>query len=174
VWAKNDNSQQTGGQTSGAELLPQALLGVGMPLGSVPMPIGNLTATQRSQLIQEIQSGNVYQPSFGSVKKSWKGGHLYYTYSVKVQTIPYVHMMQLFGKDLGMHELDQVNPNDYLSAQPLSMTLTIDAVNRQLTSATVGGTGYTSTYGSYGLPVRSSPPTTFITATQLQQRLSQL
>jgi hypothetical protein len=175
VWAKSDDTQQTSTQASGHQLFSQAVLGVGLPVGSVPVPIGDLTNSERNSLMEMIRSQNVYQPSFKSsdVKREVKNGHLLYTYNTKIQTILYVQLMKNFAKDLGMHELDQVDPNTYQTAQPLQVKLTVDARSRQLVGVDTGQ-GYEQTYEGYGLPLTVSIPKHPITTEDLQTRLSQL
>jgi hypothetical protein len=174
VWSKSDGQQQTQTQASGHQSFSQAVLGVGLPLGSIPVPIGGLDADQQKALGTKIRQENVYEPSLGSVKKSFKNGHLQYTFDVKVQTIPYVRMMQLFAKDIGLHELDGVDPNTYQSTQPISMKLVVDAASRQLVRVDTGDQGYNQTYTGYGLPVQVTPPASFISAAELQKRLAEL
>jgi len=174
VWSKSDDQQQTQTQASGHQSFSQAVLGVGLPLGSIPVPIGSLDAGQQKILSTKIRQENVYEPSLGSVKKSFKNGHLRYTFDVKIQTIPYVRMMQLFAKDVGLHELDGVDPNTYQSAQPMSVKLVVDAASRQLVRVNTGDEGYNQTYTAYGLPVQITPPTSFISAAELQKRLAEL
>ena len=171
VWAKSDSKQQS--STTGSHQFAQAVLGVGLPLGSVPMPIADLTQSQVSAMMDMIKYENVYDVSFNSVTTQHKGIHTLYTYPVKIQTILYVQMIKQFAADLGIHDLDQIDPNTFQSAQPLSIKLTIDATARQLVSID-NGQGYTQRYEAYGLPVSVAIPKQTIPAAEMQQRLSQL
>ena len=173
VWSKSDDTQQTDTQASGHQLFAQAVLGIGLPVGSVPIPIGQVTAGQRENMLREIKSQNVYQYDPSKVTKTSKDGHKYYTYDLKIQTILYVRLMKEFAKDLGMNELDNVDPNTYQTAQPLNVKVTVDAVSRQITSVDTGQ-GFKQTYSGYGLPLKVAIPKNPITAQELQQRLTQL
>lgn len=175
VWAKSDDSEQSDTQASGHRLFSQAVLGIGLPVGSVPVPIGKLSPKQRDSLMSLIKSQNVYQASFkdGKVKKERKDGRLLYTYDTKIQTILYVRLMKEFAKDLGLHELDAVDPNTYTTAEPLQVKLTVDARSRQLVSVD-NGQGYKQTYEGYGLPLNIQIPKKTITTEELQARLAQL
>lgn len=175
VWAKSDNSQQTATQASGHQLFSQAVLGVGLPVGSVPVPIGDLSNQQRQDLLELARGENVYQPSFkgGDVQKQHKNGHLLYTYTTKIQTITYIDLMKRFAKDVGLHDLDQVDPNTYRSAQPMQVKLTVDAYSRQLVGVDTGQ-GYQQKYEAYGLPLNIGLPKNPVTTQELQTRLSQL
>lgn len=172
VWSKSDDTQQTETQSSGHQLFAQAVLGIGLPVGSVPMPIGEVSPGQREDLVREMKSENMYTIS-KDVKKERKAGRLLYTYDVKIQTILYVRLMKEFARDLGLHELDAVDPNTYQSAQPISVKLTVDAYSHQLVSVD-SGQGYTQTYSGYGLPLKASIPKNPISTQELQKRLGAL
>lgn len=174
IWAKSEDTQQSNTQASGHQLFAQAVLGVGLPLGSVPVPIGDLTPVQRENLMRYIRNQNVYQPSWQTVKKERKNGRLYYTYPVKIQTILYVSLMKRFANYQGLSELDAVDPNTYQSAAPLELKLTVDAYTHQLVAVDFGTQDYTQRYVSYDLPLHARVPTQFITSTELQERLSKL
>ena len=173
AWSKSDNTQQTATQSSGHQLFAQSVLGIGLPVGSVPVPVGAVSDRERAALIDEMRSGNLYDVSFKDVTKTRKGGRLLYTYKLKVQTIVYVHVMKEFAQALGLHELDQVDPNSYQSAQPLSVTITVDAVSRRLVSVDTGQ-GYAPTYQAYGAPITTPIPQHAISEGELKKRLSQL
>jgi len=172
TWAKSSDDKQTTTSASGHQLYAQAVLGVGLPLGSVPVPIGALTPGQRQDMMDFIKGGDVYKPDFSKVKKERKDGHLLYIYQVKIQTILYVRMMQQFAKDLGLHELDQVNPNAYQSTEPLAVELTVDADAHQLRRVSIGAQGgFVQDYTAYGLPVSVELPKHYISDQELQTKL---
>jgi hypothetical protein len=173
VWSKSDETQQTDTQAAGHQLFAQAVLGIGLPVGSIPVPIGKVTPAQRENLLKDIKGQNVYEFDAKKVSKTSKDGHKYYTYDLKIQTILYVRLMKEFAKDLGMHELDNVDPNTYQTAEPLKVKLTVDAVSRQITSVETGQ-GFKQTYSGYGLPLKVSIPKNPIAAEELQKRLTQL
>ncbi|HZM64172.1 MAG TPA: hypothetical protein VFB59_03505 [Candidatus Saccharimonadales bacterium] len=167
VWAKSENQGAT------SPLLSQTVLGLTSPLGSMPVPIGDLNPTQRQGLIKQIRSEGVYEPSFKDVKKESKNGRLYYTYEVKLQTIPYVHLVKEFAKQIGLHDLEQIDPNDY-QGDPLTVQITVDVRARQITEVYVPATDFRQKFNSYDVRVATPVPTESITAAELQQRLNQL
>lgn len=175
VWSKSDDAEQTDTQSSGHQLFAQSVLGIGLPVGSIPVPLGEVSASQRQDLLREMKTEKLYGVSFKpkDVKKERKDGRLRYTYNVKIQTILYVRMMKEFAKDLGLHELDSVDPNTYQTAAPLDVKLTVDAYSREL-AAVDSGQDYAQTYKGYGLPLNVSVPSRPITTTQLQTLLGQL
>jgi len=86
VWARSDGTQQSANQASSNQLLREAALGVGLPLGSVPVPIANLTSAQRADLLQQMRDNQTYQTDFSKVGKTHENGRLYYTYEVNIFT----------------------------------------------------------------------------------------
>jgi hypothetical protein len=174
VWSKSDGRQQSETQSASNQLFSQTVLGIGLPVGSVPVPIGEVSAGQRKSMIDQIKTQNVYRLSLKDVKKERKDGRLQYTYDTTIQTILYVRMMKQFAKNLGMHELDQVDPNTYQSAEPLHVKLTVDALSRQLVGVENTSGGYVQSYKGYGLPLDIKLPSNAISAEELRQRLSQL
>ena len=174
VWAKSDGAQQSETQSSSHQLFAQALLGIGLPVGSVPVPVGEVTPEQRGDMVRRIRGENIYGTSFDKAKKERKDGHLQYTYDVKIQTILYVRMMKDFARSLGLHELDQVDPNLYQTAEPLHVKLIVDAQSRQLVGVENQQAGYKQTYQGYGLPLKVEVPKRPISSAELQRRLTEL
>jgi hypothetical protein len=174
LWSRSDDIAQSATQSSGHQLLAQAVLGIGLPVGAVPVPIGEVTPKQRQNMLQQIRDQGVYEITFGDAKKERKDGRLLYTYDVKIQTILYVRLMKDFAKNLGLSELDQVDPNSYQSAQPLEVKLTVDAHSRQLVGVDNGMAGYKQAYSGYGLPINVDLPKDPISSSELQQRLTEL
>ncbi len=171
VWSKSDDTQQSPTQSSGHQLYAQATLGIGLPLGSVPVAIGALPAEQRSSLYNSIRNQNLYKPDFGKVKKEWKHGRLLYTYQVKVQTLLYISMMKDLAKALGLHELEAADPNSFSNTPTFTASVTVDALSHQLAAVNFTEQGYSQTYQSFGLPLHTTPPKSFITSDELQKRL---
>ena len=172
VWAKSDNTQQSETQSSGHQLYAQSTLGIGLPLGSVPVAIGNLPPEQRTTLFRSMRDQKLYQPDYSSVKKEYKDGRLLYTYHVNIQALLYVSMMKDFARDLGLHELDSADPNSYRDTPTLTASITVDAYSHQLAAINFVRQGYSQTYESFGLPFHMMPPKSYISGEELQKRLS--
>jgi hypothetical protein len=168
VWSKTPTSQ-----SAQSSFLSQAILGVELPLGSIPVPIGNVNPDQRAALLKEIRNDRVYDIDYSKVKKQTRQGRLLYTYSVKMQPVTYVHLMQQFAKAVGLHDLDSVDPDSYSGSQPFTMQLTVDAHSTHLVSASAPS-GFGVSYTGYDLPVTIKEPTNAISNTELQRRLSEL
>jgi hypothetical protein len=175
VWSKSDETQQQTETQAGAhQLYAQATLGIGLPLGSVPVPVGSVTLQQRKKLYDFIRTQNVYAPDFGKVKKERTDGRLLYTYDVTMQTILYVSMMKAFAEDLGLHELEAANPNSYRNNPTLKVSITVDALSHRLARVNFTDLGYSQAYTSYGLPLKASVPKQTISSGELQKRLDEI
>lgn len=166
VWAK-------GAQGKG-QLFSQGVLGVGLPLGGVAVPIGNFQPAERTKLIQEMKDNVVYQVNYAAAKKQRKDGRLLYTYDATVQAVAYAGMMKHFAQDTGLHDLDNLDPANFKGQAGLRVRLTIDVRARHLVAAEVVSTGDRQTYTAYDVPVSITVPQKAISAQELQERLSHL
>lgn len=173
VWSKSDGTPQGEAAASDHQLYAQAVLGVGLPLGSVPVPMGKVSVRERQAIIERMKSEHIYQPNYATVKKERKDGRLLYTYEVKIQAILYIRLMQAFGALQNLDELAKVDPNTYSDTGLLSVKITVDAVSHRL-AAVDSGQGFTQRYTAYDVPLVVSLPQKTIAASELQRRLNEL
>jgi hypothetical protein len=173
VWSKSDGTPQSEASASDHQLYAQAVLGVGLPLGSVPVPVGKVSVRERQAIVERMKSEHIYQPDYAAVKKERKNGRLLYTYDIKIQAILYIRLMQTFGALQGLDELAKVDPNTYSDTGLLSVKLTVEAVSHRL-AAVDSGQGFTLRYTSYDVPLVVSLPQKTIAASELQRRLDEL
>jgi hypothetical protein len=169
VWAKNDTNNTGAGQ-----LFTQAVMGTSLPLGGVAIPIANLSPALRTDMITEMRNDNIYQVNFKDVKKKTVNGRLQYTYDVTVQPVLYAGMMKNFAKSMGLHALDQLDPNSFSGQAGLKLRLVVDARAKHLMSAELPDSHVNQTYNSYDVPVSISVPKTTVTVTELQKRLGEI
>ncbi|HSX17554.1 MAG TPA: hypothetical protein VLH86_05650 [Patescibacteria group bacterium] len=165
VWAKREGPGQ---------LFAQHVLGTGMPLGGVAVPMANLNSDLRAKAVQQIKNQGVYQISFAAAKKEHLNGRLVFIYDAKVQPVVYANMMKNLSKNIGLHDLDQLDPNSFANQPAFEMRLTVDAHSRQLVTAEGVSAGIKQTYTSYDMPVTIALPAKPITGTELQDRLTKL
>jgi hypothetical protein len=170
VWAKNGGTSSTGS----GQLLSQAVLGTGMPMGGVAVPMGNFNASQTTKLMQVMENGVVYKVDYTHVKHHYVRGRLQYTYNVDVEPVAYANMMQRFGQALGLHDFDQLNPASFQGRPPLKMRITVDVHSSHVVSVVLSDGNYTQTYSSYDVPVTVPVPGKTVSVTELQQRLSKI
>ncbi len=171
VWAKISPDAS---DPAGVSLLyHQAVLGTGLPVGAMPIPLAALTSTARANLVREMRASLLYGSSLAKPKISHEHGRLLYTYDLTIPPIPYVRMMKDFAIDMGLPDFNQVDPNSYQGAQPIPVSVTVDAHAAQLAKVNLAGQ-YVQTYSALGVPVQSSVPAHTVTQGVLQQRLSDL
>ncbi len=167
VWAKADNPAGT------SPLLSQTVLGLSSPLGSMPVPLGDLNPSQRQKLLGQLRNEDVYKTSFKDAKKERKNGRLYCTYEVKIQAIPYVHLMKEFSKQVGLSDLKDIDPNNF-QGEALTVQLTVDARAKRLVEVYVPANDFRQKLSSYDVPVATEVPKDSISADELQKRLGEL
>lgn len=168
VWTQ---SQPGAGQT---RLLSQALLGLSSPLGGVPVPIGELPPDARQKLLSHIKKEQIYKTDFSKAKRETANGRTYLLYDVDIQTIAYVDLMKRFAQAIGLHDLDQLDPNTYQGAAPIKVTLKVDARARRLVEVRVAGSEFKQIFAGYDIPLDKPLPKDAITSDELQQRLNEL
>lgn len=167
VWAKGDASNN-------AQLFSQGVLGVGLPLGGIALPIGNLDAGTRAKMVREIQNDVVYQVDFKKVTSKRDHGRLLYTYNVGIQPVSYAKLMQQFAQKMGLHDLDSLDPAQFKGQRATQMKLTIDVRAHHLVAAEVPANNARQAYTSYDIPSHFPFPKNTISVQELQQRLSHL
>ncbi len=164
-------SDPTSGGTT-AQLLPQVALGLALPLGAVPVPIGYVNPDDRNSIIKAMQQRVLYQVNFGTVKKHRVNGRLVYDYNVSMQPQLYLDTLKLFADKAGMKDLDNVDTSQYASLSAIKVTLSVDARSKNLVKVVDSDQGYTETYDGYGVRTQVQVPKSAISMTDLQKRLS--
>lgn len=166
VWAKGQSS-----------LLAESALGLSLPLGALPVPIGNITPEKRGELLDFMRQKKVYDVDYGNVETKRQDGRLQYVYNVKVQVILYADLLKRFAQSAGLNDLDTLDPNTYSGAEPIDLKLTVDVRSRHVVGVdvTVSETqNYSYTYGSYDVPLSNEIPQETIADTELQKRIGEL
>lgn len=167
VWGKSD------GKTDASldHLFSQTLLDI----SNAPLPpIANLPEAERQNILTYMQAEKIFAPSYTSVKRQKVNGRDAYTYTVAVQLGAYIRMMQAFAHDLGLTDLDTVDPSQYSTVPPISITVSVDRASHQLVRITYPGSGFSQSYQDWGLLPGIAIPTHTITATQLQAQVQAL
>lgn len=168
VWA-----DPTSNGTS-AQLLPQVALGLALPLGAVPVPIGYVNPDDRNAIVKAMQQRTLYQVDFDKVKKHRENGHLIYDYSVSMQPGLYLDVLKLFAQKAGLKDLDNIDTTQYANLSAVKATLSVDAHARTLTKVANSDQGYTESYDGYGIQTQVKTPKSAISMSELQERLSAL
>lgn len=158
VWGKSEAGD---GATNG-QLFNESVLGI--------VPMGRISAPQRQELIAAMKAKNVYQ--FVAIESQRHGLRTTYTYDVKVNPVPYIEVLKQFARDMGLNQLESIDPNQYKSTQPIGVGLKVDSLSHQLLELSYGAGSRTEKMSSYGsLKKLQSPPTDTISIDELQYRL---
>lgn len=160
IWGKSGAASF--GQTTG-QLYSESVLGV--------VPTGNMTASARTKLMEQIRSKKVYKYNEKKIEQVIRNGRPVYIYEVSVKPEPYVAMLKQFAQDIGMTQLDSVDPAQYKNAQPLKFKLTVDVWSRHLADIDYTGAGRNEKLGGYGVVRDVELPTKTIPMDKLQQKL---
>lgn len=166
VWAQGNSS-----------LLAQSALGLNLPLGALPVPIGNMQPEDRTEMLQHIKDNNVYKVDYDNVETKRQDGRLQYVYDVEVQVILYADLLKQFAQKMGLNNLDALDPNQYSGTAPLELKMTVDVRSHQLVGVDVAISetqNYSYTYSAYDIPLRNEIPEQTITDVELQQRVQGL
>jgi hypothetical protein len=167
VWGKSDGKTDP----SLDHLLSQTLLDI----SSAPTPpIGNLTETERQNILAYMRTEKIFAPDYGKTKREKVDGRDVYTYQVAVQLGAYIRMMQAFAHYLGIRDLDTIDPSQYSTVPPITVTMSVDRAAHQLVRVAYPGSGFMQSYSDWGLVTPIAVPSQTIPTTELQDRLQSL
>lgn len=161
VWAKGEARGGSADQAYG-----QLMLGL--------MPIGNMAANDRAELLKQIEQNEIFKVDYKNVKKHTKDGRLQYEYNVSIVPQPYIAMLKAFGESVGLaSQVADLDPKNYQGQEPVAIKVTVDAKSRHLVTVGMDGQeAQTEKYTSFGIVKPVKIPTKHITTEELQQRLS--
>lgn len=164
IWGKTTQADAASGNEP--QTFSQVILGV--------VPVGHLNPKQRQQLVSYIQKNNVFGIDANKVTKSWQNNRLIYTYQGSVKPVPYVTMLKLFARSMGLVQLDSVNPEQYKDSAPIAFSVTVDVISGQMTSVQYTEAERQDVFSAYGYrPVVNVPKNT-VPISELQDRLRQV
>lgn len=167
IWAKADGKTDP----SLSQLFSQSLLDI----SSAPIPpIGNVSYSERQALVSYMQNQGVFSNIYSKVTSQTIEGHGVYTYHVLVHLGPYVRLMQSFAHALGINSLNSINPDQYSTVAPVSLTLSVDKVSHELVLVTYPISGFEQSYSDWGLLTSITLPHQAITTTALQDQIQSL
>lgn len=161
VWGK---AQQEDGDKTSGQLYSQSVLGV--------IPTGNLTATQRAEVIKIMKEQGSYEYKLRDTKRTGLLQRPTYVFDVTVKPIAYIAALKQFAAYSGLNQLEEINPDDYASAQPVQFSMSVDGWTHQLISFTQVAGGRTEATGSRNIKkLTPQEPTKTISVDELQTRL---
>lgn len=156
--------------SSSTPFLTQTILGLG---GGNLIPIADLSPAQRQNLLTQLHQDVVFDTSFNNVQKQKLKGRSVYVYTVNVEPVAYVGFEKSFAADLGLHTLDNIDPNSYQGQQPIQVELSVDVLSHHLVEINYGSSQHQEYYASYGVPINVATPKATISEQTLQSLVSQ-
>lgn len=160
LWGKTDKSNGE------VQLFNQTVLGV--------IPIANIRQPLRGQLIDKIEQESVYSFDRKVVKKTYVNGRLIYSYEVSIKPVAYVSMLKLVARDMGIKELEAIDPSQYANSAPIVFGIEVDVWSSQLTKITFKDSKRSERYVSFGARSTVITPNNTVPVEELQNRLQQV
>ena len=157
--------------SSNTPFFTQTLLGLG---GGNLIPIANLQQAQRQYLINQLHQNDVFDTTFSNVRRGTVNGQAVYVYDVTVNPVAYVAFQKAFAADLGLHTLDNIDPNNYQGQQPIQVEVSVGILSHHLAEINYGSSSaHQEYYSSFGIPLNVATPTATISSQMLQNLISQ-
>lgn len=163
LWGKSSQDNPTSG---GVQLFNQTVLGV--------VPVANVRQPLRAALLEKIKKENVYKIDTAAVKRQIINGRPVYIYDVTINPVAYVSMLKNFARDIGLTQLEQVDPAQYENSAPLKFVFDVDVWSGQLRKVSYDSSSRNEVYKGYGIRTQIKLPTTSIGVDELQARLQQI
>lgn len=162
IWGKSD---AYGSNATNGQLFNESILSV--------IPFGNLNASQRRALVAEMKKSNVYV--FVQKGSQRHGLRTTYDYTVQINPVPYIGVLKQFAKDMGLTQLDAVDPSQYQQTQVVTVDIKVDNVSHELTELSYNKGARVEKLSGYGnLHTLQQPPTKSISVQELQYRLQSI
>lgn len=163
VWGQSDQDESL---KRGGELFGEATLGI--------VPFAKLGSEQRKQIVNLIRELDVYAIDFTDVARAEASGRQVYVYQAQIKPERYVSMLQKFAAQIGMTQLESLEPKDFENNPPINVTFEVDIRSRQLRTVSFEDSDRSETYTAYGLIENVSAPSESIPTSELQQRLQSI
>jgi hypothetical protein len=138
------------------------------------LPIGNLSATARKQLIRAMHDQQLFAYDSKKVKKADIKGRSNYLYQVSIKPDAYVRIMQQFESLAGGTAYRSLKAADYAHNAPISVVISVDARSHELAQVYEVSAQRAEVFQGFGITADVPLPKADITAAELAQRLSQL
>lgn len=138
------------------------------------VPFGNLPAAKRDQLLGIIHGKNVYKTDYSKTEVKHENGRTVYVYSVEVNLQGYAELLKTYDAMLGLKQMQQLNPEDYASSEPIKATFTVDKLSRNLVKIVYDGGGRDESLAGYGIHKPVDIPQNAINRQELESKLQGL
>jgi hypothetical protein len=159
VWGKRQGNAQTGQSTS---FLSDALF--------VAVPFGNLNASQREQVKEEINKTKLYD--IQEAKVEFVNGRPVANYTLNLEPQALIRVLGKYVQVTGVGRSADLDPAAYEGAAKIPVKLQVDVLSRHLVSSEFAGSGRTEKYTAYNARRDVQIPSQTIGIDELQKRLT--
>jgi hypothetical protein len=160
IWGKTPNASSS--QPASAQYFQQSILGV--------VPFGNFNESQRSELIKQIRSSNLY--SLSQTKTVKVNGRAAFVYEVSVNPEALVNVLVLYAKDIGLGNVG-LDPTQYIGSPAIKTEFTVDKLSDQLIKVRYPSNNQSEVYYSQGLEQPIMIPAKTVPISELQHMITQ-
>lgn len=161
IWGKNEPSNDVGL----GDQFSENMLGLFL--------FADLTKAQREELLDIINTENVYATNYNSAKKTTENGRPYYNYRVSIEPRSYVVLLKKYSEIIGLKQMQGLNPDNYKGADPLVFNVKVDILTQRLATISALAAQRTETFNGYGIYEEVEIPTKTIDLPELQKRLNE-
>lgn len=138
------------------------------------VPFGNLPANLRGQLLNIMHSKNVYKTDFAKTQVKSENGRVVYVYEVEINVQGYAELLKSYDAMLGLQQMEQLNPDEYVGTDPIKVQLTVDKLSRNLVKITQGEGQQSEVLGGQGIHNPVDVPENAISRQELESKLQNL
>lgn len=138
------------------------------------VPFGNLPHDKKAKLLEIMHSKSVYKTDFSKAQVKNENGRAVYVYDVEINVKSYAELLKTYGKMLGLKQMDQLNPEDYATAEPIKATLTVDKLSRTLVRVVSSGDKRDESFNGFGVHNSIDIPENTISRKELEIKLQNL
>jgi hypothetical protein len=136
------------------------------------VPFAHLNASQRSEVVLDMQRDDTYGIDFTAVSKTRKNGRLYYSYDANIAPDKYIKLLKQVDAMIGLNQLKSLDPAQYQGSNAVQVKITVDAMAHQLSSVSYVGSTNMETYSAWGASRNDALPANTISQAALQAKLN--
>ena len=157
-------SPDQGKKDTTGQLFNQSVLGV--------LPTGNLTAAQRKQLIKLMKDNKAYSYKMHKTSSQFLLSRPSYSFTVTVSPPAYITVLKQFAKDIGLNQLESIDPQEYKDSAEMQFEVTVDGWSHQVIEVTQTASNKKESISAQNVRKQlPTPPTKSIDIEDLQTRL---
>lgn len=133
--------------------------------------LGYVPASQRQELMDMINSKNIYSVDYSKVEHKKEDGKSFIVYPVSINTKAYVELLQRYDEMLGLKLMSQLDVSQYEDSPPITVKLHVDKTSRNLLRVEYDDQSRDERLSGYGIQPNLDLPTDTVSQEELQAKL---